>query len=503
MKNLLFIFLSAISLCLLAQKKKFWVKIIATDTQSFEEKIHILTEQHYQVNKKSTWLNAVSIFLNQAEKEEILANSFVKEVSPVRHYSLQGIKKSSIQDLYVALHLMNADAFFSDSLTGKGVKIGVIDAGFTNADSSAYLAHLFKNKQFKAYRDFINPDRKDLFEEVTTSDEHGTQVLKMITGYDKFSNTQYGFALKSDFYLARTENGEKEHRVEEDDWIAALEWMHSQGVRLVSTSLGYATEMDNEDENYTTEQMDGKTAMITIAAQKAVEEKNMIIVVSAGNSGEDKSWEIITAPADAEDVISVGATGVFQEKAGYSSIGPEFLPYLKPDVSTYSANGTSFSAPIVTGFIACLLEKDPTLTSSEIKEILLEASHLYPYGNNYVGFGIPQADRALALVQNQDTTLVHYHEKIQTRKKKIKISLENNHVKDVVLFYKTNEFYVQKEVVLQSGFIKRKKNRKYGVLKKNFFVFNKFIKVKHMKGIKFTTVQIGKRVIEVEWKDKK
>ena len=87
MKNLLFIFLGTISLCLFAQKQKYWVKILATDTQNFEEKVHILSTQNYQINKKSIWLNAVSIFLNDIQKEVILENSFVKDISPVRHYS--------------------------------------------------------------------------------------------------------------------------------------------------------------------------------------------------------------------------------------------------------------------------------------------------------------------------------------------------------------------------------------------------------------------------------
>ncbi len=497
MKNLLLLFLSIISVFSLAQKQKYWVQF--NDTKSLHENVKLLESKNYNIQNESKWLRAVSLFLTSSEAHELTSLSIVDTTFLVTNYTTHSQNfTGDPKGLALALELMKTEVFLRDSLTGKGVKIGIIDAGFTNADSNYVLEHIFKEKRVKGYKDFINPYRERFFEEVTKSDIHGTQVWKMVAGYDKYLDIQYGLATNAEFYLARTENGKKEHRVEEDDWISALEWMYSKGVRLVNTSLGYGKDMDNPKEDYELTEMDGKTAMITRAAQIATEEKNMIIVVSAGNSGNDKDWKILTAPADAEGVISVGATDFFQNKAGYSSIGPDFLPYLKPDLSTYSPNGTSFSAPVIAGFIACLLEKKPSISSEQMKEILLESSHLYPYGNNYIGFGIPQADKALALAKNPDTTLVHYHEKIIVKDKEAIVKLENRKVKDIVLFHKTDEFYVTKEVVLHRGIFKRKKTKEYGVIKKRFL--KKIVKVKRYTNVPFTTIQIGRRVIEVEWK---
>jgi hypothetical protein len=82
--------------------------------------------------------------------------------------------------------------------------------------------------------------------------------------------------------------------------------------------------------------------------------------------------QYISAPGDVENVITVGATnfsllnpeinGKLILKASYSGSGPEFLPYTKPDVACFSDRGCSFSTPIITGLIACMLEIDSTLS---------------------------------------------------------------------------------------------------------------------------------------------
>src|SRR6185312_2919327 len=115
-----------------------------------------------------------------------------------------------------------------------------------------YTSHIIAEGKVKAQRDFIDPSRKDLITvSVTGADEHGKNVLRMIGGYDDKQKVQFGMAPNASFYLARTEDGDREHRLEEDHWIMALEWMDSMGIRLISTSLGYAIKMDDPKENYT------------------------------------------------------------------------------------------------------------------------------------------------------------------------------------------------------------------------------------------------------------
>jgi subtilisin family serine protease len=293
-------------------------------------------------------------------------------------------------------------------LTGRFVTIGVIDAGYFGADSANALKPIFARKGVRAIRDYVNRDRPgiDLYRSLDAmSDFHGTEVLAAIAGNDLQEKRQYGLATDATFYLARSDQGNREYRGEEDNWVAAIEWMDSLGVRIINTSLGYARGMSNPKENYKPSEMDGHTSLISRAAQLAADKKGMLIIVSAGNEGEDRGWRVISTPADAQGVLAVGATNAkYWNRIGYSSIGPEPLPYLKPNVACFSLYGTSLSAPVITGFAACLMQARPDLSNKELLAIIEKSAHLYPYGNNYIGYGVPLASRALALLKNQPLT---------------------------------------------------------------------------------------------------
>jgi hypothetical protein len=126
-------------------------------------------------------------------------------------------------------------------------------------------------------------------------------------------------------------------------------------------------------------------------------------VVSAGNEGSDADWGIISSPADCQTALTVGATfsevTLLATRADYSSFGPKALPYLKPNVSCHSMNGTSFSAPVMTGFAACIMQKYPKLTVPQLLDVIQYSGSLSTTPNNYEGHGIPNAAVALALAE--------------------------------------------------------------------------------------------------------
>ena len=354
---------------------------------------------------------------------------------------------------------MKYKSYAEQGITGAGITIGVIDAGFYNLHEDASTSYLITDKRILGQRDFIDPSRTDLItKSATSADDHGRQVVRMIAGYDTSKKAQFGMAVNASFYLARTENGNREYRGEEDMWIMAMEWMDSVGVRLISTSLGYAVKMDDPNDNYKQSEMDGKTARITKAAQIAFYQKGIFLTVSAGNEG-DTEWRIISAPADAEGALSVGATkAATWDRISYSSIGPEALPYLKPNVSCYSPNGTSFSCPAVAGFVACLMKYDSTLTNVQLKDIIQKSSHLYPYGNNYIGYGIPQADRALTLVKDANADFKNALS-ISVSKNVYKYTFDSDLNVTLVVFNKKNETIVlnQDTITVKKGKLKIKR----------------------------------------------
>lgn len=354
----------------------------------------------------SRWLNAISARLTPDQCARVRALPFVTDVVPIDPALVITATNVPTPDrLAPVMTQVGADDFARAGLTGRFVAVGVVDAGFFAADTVRALSQIFARDGVRAVRDYVNrPKTNDqLFRTLETlSDLHGTEVFAAIAGRDPQLGVQYGLATDAQFYLARTDQGNREFRGEEDNWVAAVEWMDSLGVRLINTSLGYTKGMTKSEDNYTPAQMDGHTSLISRAAQIATDQKGMLIVVSAGNEGDDLLWRIISTPADAEGTLAIGATnGKLWNRAGYSSIGPERLPYLKPNVSCFSRYGTSLSAPVITGFAACIMQADPSLTNRQVMAIIQQSAHLYPYGNNYVGYGVPQASRAVALLKHQ------------------------------------------------------------------------------------------------------
>jgi hypothetical protein len=435
----------------------------------------------------SKWLNAVSALLNEEEVQKAGQLSFVEKICPIdRHVIISSNPGHPIDfepEYYTTvMSQVNADAFVAQGLTGKGVKIGVIDVGFFGVTANKNLQHLTENKQIADIKDFVNPAKTNHFNAMeTSSDFHGSEVLQMITGFEPEKKLQYGLATQASFYLARTDHGTKETRSEEDNWVAAMERMDSLGVRLINTSLGYALGFTDAKENYKPVDMDGKTSMISRATQIATEEKGILIIVSAGNEGDDPNWRIVSTPADAQGVLSVGSTKAkSRDKIAYSSIGPEFLPYLKPNVSCFSPSGTSFSAPVITGFAACLMEYKPELTNKQLKQIIERSAHLYPYGNNYVGYGVPNAQKALKLLE--DSTLIF--NKISAVKQQgdfFSIQIENSAIEKAVVFHKKNDFLVIKQELLG--------------------VFKGKLEFKRLRNEQRTTIDLGNEVIEVFWNE--
>ena len=282
--------------------------------------------------------------------------------------------------------------------TGEGVTIAVFDNGFPGVNTQDGFAYIRNNGQIKGGYNF--PDKN---ENIYGSGSHGTVVLSTIGGY--LENQFVGTAIDADFYLYITEDNTHEMPDEEVHWIAAAEVADSIGVDVITTSLGY-NEFDDPRYNYVYEDMDGQTTYITRGAQFAAE-RGIMIVVSAGNSG-NKEWHYITAPADGVDAFTIGAVNSNNQPAGFSSYGPTSDGRIKPDVDALGSNaavirpdgsidyasGTSFSAPIMAGAMACLIQAFPNHPPTDLMQKVRESASLYSNPTSQMGYGIPDFSEA-------------------------------------------------------------------------------------------------------------
>jgi hypothetical protein len=147
--------------------------------------------------------------------------------------------------------------------------------------------------------------------------------------------------------------------------------------------------------------MTGKVSRASIAAEKLAK-KGVIVVNSAGNSG-NGAWHYITAPADADGILTVGAVDSTMKVAGFSSHGPTYDGRVKPNVSamgvkTYypfsddkvgKGNGTSYSSPIIAGSTASLLSAFDQASPFSVRNAIEKTGSLFPNHNADLGYGIP------------------------------------------------------------------------------------------------------------------
>ena len=181
---------------------------------------------------------------------------------------------------------------------GEDIVIGIFDGGFQGVNTGAPFQHIFNENRINlaVSKDFVT-NSDDVFQ----FDEHGTEVFSVIAAYQDGFFT--GGSYEANYQLYVTEDVVGEYRIEEYNWLFAAERADSAGVDVVNSSLGYY-DFDQLAMDYPKSAMDGKTTVVSKAAQMLAD-RGVIVVCSAGNEG-GIAWQIITAPADAKDVLAVG-----------------------------------------------------------------------------------------------------------------------------------------------------------------------------------------------------
>ncbi|MFI5281454.1 MAG: S8 family serine peptidase, partial [Gemmatimonadales bacterium] len=227
-----------------------------------------------------------------------------------------------------AFRQLNIPAVHALGVKGAGVRIAMLDAGFNTSQPLMAAANVV------AQRDFVYGDSivKDQPGEAQGEMTHGTGTWSLIAA--QAPGRLYGAAPLADFLLAKTEFTPTETRIEEDHWVAGIEWAITNGAQIVSSSLGYLS--FDGGFTYTPSQLNGDFAVTTIAADSAAA-RGVLVVVAVGNEGADGAGRFLPSsmgtPADADSVVSVGAVDSLGREANFSSHGPTADGRIKPEVS--------------------------------------------------------------------------------------------------------------------------------------------------------------------------
>jgi len=361
-----------------------------------EDYISCLKNNTEEVVFVSRWFNAICVKAKEEQIRNIENLNFVQKIIGIymqSHLADFNFEKNLDEEgeelLMNQTQRMQGNLFVENGFNGKGIRIAIFDAGFPTVDTNPAFDLIRKEKRIIATYDFA---KKKEF--VYSYNTHGTMVFSCIGGM--IDGKKIGLATGAEFLLARTEiTGE--FFSEEENWLAAVEWADKNGADIINSSLGYTYN------RYFTEDMDGKTSMVSRAANMAAH-KGILVVNAIGNDG-TTDWKVLGAPADADSVLSVGGISPATDiHMNFSSYGPTSDFRMKPNISAYCrtvvsaqskltiSSGTSFASPLIAGFAACAWQSKRDLKCMEMFREIEKSGNLYPYYDYAHGYGIPQAN---------------------------------------------------------------------------------------------------------------
>jgi len=368
---------------------------------------------------RSRWFHAVSARLSDTTRAAVAALPFVRKTRPVATLAPSGAPAAGTRVLSASsgstltarstappavgasegpLARINALPPLSRGLSGHGVRVGFLDAHFAGLRHPAFSA-LRSDDRLLGLRTFTEGQQGGI---------HGAGVMSVAVGYAPGS--LMGPAYGATALGATTEYTQFERNVEEDNFVAGLEWLHQRGADVVNVSVGYTT-FDDGQRSYSPEDLDGDTALTTRAVDRAAQ-LGVTVVVSAGNSGcatPDSCWYYVNTPADADSAIAVGAIAPDSSLVSFSARGPTADGRRKPDVLVQGqevpaawkdggyarVGGTSFASPQVTGIVAQMLQVNPSLAPMQVRRLLRQTAAQAHAPDTTRGWGIVNADAAV------------------------------------------------------------------------------------------------------------
>ena len=262
--------------------------------------------------------------------------------------------------------------------TGKGIGVCILDTGI--------YEHIDFTGRIWAFYDFLAFKRRPY-----DDNGHGTHVAGLVAGDGTASMGKYRGAAPGCGIIS-LKVLDRYGTCSQDDVLRALRWIRENRqqyrIRVVNISVGTTC---NSKRNH---------ARLLESVEQLWDE-GVVVVTAAGNQGPRPGS--ITAPGSSKKVITVGSSDLLEGRSAISGRGPTAECVCKPDIvapgnkimscvpgKPYSygvKSGTSMSTPLVTGAIACALEKNPALTNTDIKTMLMNSADDMGLPQNLQGWG--------------------------------------------------------------------------------------------------------------------
>jgi hypothetical protein len=295
--------------------------------------------------------------------------------------------------------IIDAIQAWNSSYNGSGITIGIMDTGINTSHSA--LAG-----QFDGEIDFHDGGTaEDLC-------NHGTPVAGILASLNE---TYKGIAHGARFYNLKV--GQQlsggECGASSSDIIEAIDYAVANGIDVVSMSIGGAVSSCD-------------LSITALYVNETIYQDGIPIIIAAGNGG--PSNNSIWSPGCAQNAITVGSVNKDKTLSSFSSRGP-VGNYNKPEILTSGNSitsthrdgtfiggftGTSFATPFATGVVALMLQANPGLNWTQIKEVLANSSTDLGYAENEQGAGLVNASKAVEIALTINTTPPTYDDTIAT-----------------------------------------------------------------------------------------
>jgi subtilisin len=257
-------------------------------------------------------------------------------------------------------------------LTGKGIKVAVLDTGFD-------LQHPDFQGRSIVSQSFVPG------ETVQDGNSHGTHCIGTSCGFKDVNGRQYGVAHQATIYVGKVLSNAGSGS---SSWIlAGMEWAIANQCQVISMSLGNTNPTPS-------------TAYETIGRRAL--QNGCLIVAAAGNHGPGT----VGQPANSPSIMAVAAVDscllvpTFSSPSGSSSAAN--VNIAAPGVQVYSSvpmsrgryavfNGTSMATPHIAGIAALYAQSDPNARGARLWQLLTSRALRLQQPTKSVGSGLGQA----------------------------------------------------------------------------------------------------------------
>ncbi len=326
----------------------------------------MLTRSVADIIYESKYIDVIGVEAESVEQLEKL--SFVDSVRESRVGEFQN--GEFLTTIIFEPHVKKS-ALVNNGLVGWGdTRIAIIDSGINPKDITV--------------TDMIDFSGTGMFDVCN----HGNIVTKIVRH----------FAKAAQLYCAKV----GAYNPDEINVMKAIEWAVDRGANLINISAGFLRERKYGDKTISCN--NGNCEMCELV-NTVISETGVAIVVAAGNR--DNKENSIDCPGNAMNAVTVGAVDKDMKIADYSSIGapggikPNIVAPGNGYIDGKMFNGTSFSAPLVTGVLGAILNKSGNIAKAI--EYLYNTADDLDLPRHYQGHGCINIERLVGEVTKNET----------------------------------------------------------------------------------------------------